>query len=52
MTAEQADDLCKRVASGGKNAGLAREFGISMETLFQYLHREPLLGAVSPLFPL
>ena len=38
LTAEQADDLCKRVASGGKTAVLAREFGISRETLYQYLH--------------
>jgi DNA invertase Pin-like site-specific DNA recombinase len=38
LTAEQADDLRKRVASGGKKAVLAREFGISRETLYQYLH--------------
>ena len=38
LTAEQAGDLRKRVASGEKKAGLAREFGISRETLYQYLH--------------
>jgi DNA invertase Pin-like site-specific DNA recombinase len=38
LTAEKADDLRKRVASGGKKAALAREFGISRETLYQYLH--------------
>jgi DNA invertase Pin-like site-specific DNA recombinase len=38
LTDEQADDLRKRVASGGKKAVLAREFGISRETLYQYLH--------------
>jgi DNA invertase Pin-like site-specific DNA recombinase len=38
LTAEQAEDLGKRVASGGKKAVLAREFGISRETLYQYLH--------------
>jgi DNA invertase Pin-like site-specific DNA recombinase len=38
LTAEQAEDLRKRVASGGKKAVLAREFGISRETLYQYLH--------------
>jgi DNA invertase Pin-like site-specific DNA recombinase len=38
LTAEQAEDLRKRVAAGGKKASLAREFGISRETLYQYLH--------------
>ncbi len=37
LTAEQASDLRKRVASGAKKAALAREFGISRETLYQYL---------------
>src|ERR1017187_2736286 len=37
LTAEQADDLRKRVASGDKKAALAREFGISRETLYAYL---------------
>ncbi len=32
LTAEQADDLHKRLASGGKRAVLARELGISRET--------------------
>ena len=38
LSAEQADDLRKRVASGEKKAVLARKFGISRETLYQYLH--------------
>jgi DNA invertase Pin-like site-specific DNA recombinase len=38
LTPEQADDLRKRVASGEKKAGLAREFGISRETLYAYLN--------------
>jgi len=38
LTAEQADDLRQRVALGEKKAALAREFGISRETLYQYLH--------------
>ena len=38
LTAEQADELRKRVGSGAKKAVLAREFGISRETLYQYLH--------------
>jgi len=30
-------DVRRRVASGEKKAGIAREFGISRETLYQYL---------------
>ena len=37
LTAEQASDLRKRVDSGEKKAALAREFGISRETLYHYL---------------
>jgi len=37
LTAEQASALRKRVASGEKKAALAREFGISRETLYQYI---------------
>jgi DNA invertase Pin-like site-specific DNA recombinase len=37
LTAEQAGDLRKRVTAGEKKAGLAREFGISRETLYGYL---------------
>ena len=38
LTVEQASDLRKRVAAGGeKKATLAREFGISRETLYSYL---------------
>jgi len=33
----QAAELCRRVASGERKAKLAREFGISRETLYQYL---------------
>lgn len=38
LTAEQAVDLRKRVASGEKKSVLAREFGISRETVYQYLY--------------
>jgi DNA invertase Pin-like site-specific DNA recombinase len=38
LTPEQAEDLRKRVGAGEKEAGLAREFGISRETLYSYLH--------------
>jgi DNA invertase Pin-like site-specific DNA recombinase len=30
-------DVCRRVAGGEKKAGIAREFGISRETLYQYI---------------
>jgi DNA invertase Pin-like site-specific DNA recombinase len=37
LTAEQADDLRRRVGAGEKKAAVAREFGISRETLYAYL---------------
>ena len=37
LTPEQAAELRKRVASGEKKAGIARDFHISRETLYQYL---------------
>jgi len=37
LRAEQATELQRRVAAGEKKAKLAREFGISRETLYQYL---------------
>ena len=37
LTDEQAEVLRKRIAGGEKKAVLAREFGISRETLYQYL---------------
>jgi DNA invertase Pin-like site-specific DNA recombinase len=36
LTAERATELRRRAASGEKKAQLAREFGISRETLYQY----------------
>jgi len=39
---EQAADLRRRAASGEKKARLAREFGVSRETLYQYLKCQPL----------
>jgi DNA invertase Pin-like site-specific DNA recombinase len=36
LTAEQAAELRKRIDAGGKKAAIAREFGISRETLYQY----------------
>ena len=40
LSADQVADLRRRVASGEAKAPLARDFGISRETLYQYL-REP-----------
>ena len=37
LTPEQATELRKRVANGEKKAGIARDFNISKETLYQYL---------------
>jgi DNA invertase Pin-like site-specific DNA recombinase len=39
LTMERAADLRKRALAGEKKAGLAREFGISRETLYQYMAR-------------
>jgi DNA invertase Pin-like site-specific DNA recombinase len=36
LSQERAAELRSRVAAGDKKAGLAREFGISRETLYQY----------------
>jgi DNA invertase Pin-like site-specific DNA recombinase len=36
LTPEQAEQLRSRVAAGEKKAALARQFGISRETLYQY----------------
>lgn len=38
LSAEKANELRKRVAGGEQKAGLARENGISRETLYQYLN--------------
>jgi len=37
LSAEQAAELRKRVAAGEKKAGIARDYKISRETLYQYL---------------
>ena len=37
LSAEQRGELRQRLAAGEKKAHLAREFGISRETLYQYL---------------
>ena len=40
LSPEKAAVLKKRAAAGEKKAGLAREFGISRETLYQYLRTD------------
>ncbi|MHA7288011.1 recombinase family protein [Arthrobacter sp. MDT3-44] len=40
LSSEKADELRTRVAAGEQKASLAREFGISRETLYQYLKAE------------
>lgn len=37
LTEEQAQEIRRRVATGDKKAAIARDFGISRETLYQYL---------------
>jgi DNA invertase Pin-like site-specific DNA recombinase len=41
LTTEQAHDLRARAAAGERKAALAREFGISRETVYSYLRTEP-----------
>lgn len=40
LSAAQADELRQRAAAGEQKAKLAREFGISRETLYQYLRAD------------
>ena len=37
LTDQQAADIRRRAASGETKASLAREYGVSRETLYQYL---------------
>jgi DNA invertase Pin-like site-specific DNA recombinase len=37
LTAERAAELRRQVAAGGSKAALAREFGISRDTLYRYV---------------
>ena len=41
LSAEQGQELRRRVAGGEKKAQLAREFGVSRETLYQYIRPTP-----------
>lgn len=40
LTEEQAQEIRQRVAQGDKKAVIARDFGISRETLYQYLNQQ------------
>ena len=40
LSDERVTELCRRVDAGERKAPLAREFGISRETLYQYLRRD------------
>lgn len=42
LSKEQVEEIKARVANGDKKAHIARDFGISRETLYRYLRREGL----------
>src|SRR5689334_19254651 len=44
LSDDKAAEARRRVAAGEKKAALARELGISRETLYQYLRQEPKDG--------
>ncbi|MDP4510144.1 recombinase family protein [Nonomuraea turcica] len=41
LTPEQARQLCERAATGEPKSALARQFGISRETVYSYLRAQP-----------
>lgn len=43
-TAEQAQQLRERVAAGERKSALAKEFGISRETVYSYLRAAAVAG--------
>lgn len=45
LTTEQARDLCERAAAGERKSLLAKEFGISRETVYSYLRTAATAGA-------
>jgi len=45
LSEEQAAELCRRAQAGEKKFQLAKEFGISRETLYQYLKQISALSA-------
>lgn len=51
LTPEQADELIQRASSGISKVVLARDYGISRETVYQYLHQARPAGTLSPTDP-
>ena len=45
LTAEQARELCERAAAGERKSLLAKEFGISRETVYSYLRTASAAGS-------
>ncbi|WP_258067160.1 helix-turn-helix domain-containing protein [Arthrobacter sp. GMC3] len=41
LNAEQAAALIRRAAAGEAKAALAREFGVSRQTIYQYIRPNP-----------
>jgi DNA invertase Pin-like site-specific DNA recombinase len=44
LTAEQAQQLCARAAAGERKSALAKEFGISRETVYSHLRPAAITG--------
>jgi DNA invertase Pin-like site-specific DNA recombinase len=44
LTAEQAQQLRERAAAGERKSALAKEFGISRETVYSYLRPAAVTG--------
>jgi len=47
LSAERVRALCERSAAGDRKAALAREFGISRETVYSYLWTSNAAGEVT-----
>jgi DNA invertase Pin-like site-specific DNA recombinase len=47
LTAEQAGELRERAAAGERKSSLAKEFGISRETVYSYLRTPDAAGVSS-----
>lgn len=48
LSPEKAGELRRRAGAGEQKTGLAREFGISRKTFYQYLRTEISAAAVAP----
>lgn len=47
LAADKVTELCRRAEAGENKASLAREFGISRETLYQYLRRNEDVSCIA-----